>query len=908
MLTLTNITIQEREDKNLNKYYLIVDKDTDDAYFCFKQALKDDSTYCAWLRDIKKLSAEQALNSNSDSNQSRKEYNDFLVATATTQQWLGQNYPDKKTYSIYINQQLEGELDLSNYDNLHKVSISTQVDVSKLEIKKGSYENHCSDEEGWEYNTKEKKERITELDISKKDLEDSLDLSDFVNLKKLDFNSNKLTNLNLSKCDKLTELYCSNNKLVELDLTGLTKLERISCSNNHLTNIVYPNEAEQLTYLNIKNNNLTEQDLSVFRNLEILDCYYNKLTSLNLSNCDKLRNLGCGNNQLTNLDLVNLNQLKELHCRDNYLTQIPHLPNPEQLKKYLFIDNNNQERIDQDIYNRFFGSLKPLEDLNRLWRLDISNTDIDSGVEYLPESLKKDVYYETELRPNCKLTEIKEELDQYYKEKNIKKADLAWVNENKEEFNHLKGSYKYFGTCKKCKQPNKGGFGYAEYNNSGSDSDAEKSPYANYKTVVLKTLTNSENITKDFLRELTSYKMFKSEVSNMVSCYGISQDPDTKNYIMVMEYMEEGNLREYLQKKSQEKYDEDSVLRLSSLKLHSLKQIAQGLEDIHRKGLVHQDFHSGNIIISENKNKNVFRSRPYTQASDVYSFGMIMYEVFTGCPPYYEQAHDTKLALRIYVDPEKRPTAGEIKAEDEDLVGLFDRTGAGDDLDDSDLEERMKGGFLDEVFNRSDDSDSENRKKDAEFAELFLQQIQESVMFNFRKSLSELYKQYKGKIINPEEIENEEKIMEELYSEFCREKGYKEEEEPDSSDEEGSGKSREEFRKLLFSQQNKKLYPGAVYHSKLINTKQIVQLLQNPDQQQKALELLVKEFIETKKRVAEGKEDEDKIRELKDKLIEEKGLSQEKVDKITLYCDRLITELEKLQLQAQVEIPPKGNN
>ncbi|CAG8596993.1 27846_t:CDS:2 [Gigaspora margarita] len=45
--------------------------------------------------------------------------------------------------------------------------------------------------------------------------------------------------------------------------------------------------------------------------------------------------------------------------------------------------------------------------------------------------------------------------------------------------------------------------------------------------------------------------MFKSEVSNMVPCYGISQDPEG-NYIMVMEYMKQGNLRDYLKKNYKE--------------------------------------------------------------------------------------------------------------------------------------------------------------------------------------------------------------------------------------------------------------------------------------------------------------------------------------------------------------------
>ena len=34
-ISLKNINIREKEDKNFNKYYLIIDKETDQAYFCF---------------------------------------------------------------------------------------------------------------------------------------------------------------------------------------------------------------------------------------------------------------------------------------------------------------------------------------------------------------------------------------------------------------------------------------------------------------------------------------------------------------------------------------------------------------------------------------------------------------------------------------------------------------------------------------------------------------------------------------------------------------------------------------------------------------------------------------------------------------------------------------------------------
>ena len=38
---LKNITIKQKEDKNFNKYYLIVDNESDSAYFCFEKAVRE---------------------------------------------------------------------------------------------------------------------------------------------------------------------------------------------------------------------------------------------------------------------------------------------------------------------------------------------------------------------------------------------------------------------------------------------------------------------------------------------------------------------------------------------------------------------------------------------------------------------------------------------------------------------------------------------------------------------------------------------------------------------------------------------------------------------------------------------------------------------------------------------------
>src|ERR1051325_10831314 len=77
--------------------------------------------------------------------------------------------------------------------------------------------------------------------------------------------------------------------------------------------------------------------------------------------------------------------------------------------------------------------------------------------------------------------------------------------------------------------------------------------------------------------------------SNILKIYGISQDLDTKNYIIVLEYAEGGNLNDWINKYYKTYNWFDKILTLVS--------IISGLGEIHEKQMVHCDFHTGNILI-----------------------------------------------------------------------------------------------------------------------------------------------------------------------------------------------------------------------------------------------------------------------------------------------------------------------
>jgi Leucine-rich repeat (LRR) protein len=75
----------------------------------------------------------------------------------------------------------------------------------------------------------------------------------------------------------------------------------------------------------------------------------------------------------------------------------------------LYLSNYDEVRIKQGIYNKFFGSLAPLQDLTLLKELDISNTDISSGYEYLPISIRE-VCGSSQERPTSRVQEITPQL------------------------------------------------------------------------------------------------------------------------------------------------------------------------------------------------------------------------------------------------------------------------------------------------------------------------------------------------------------------------------------------------------------------------------------------------------------------------------------------------------------------
>ncbi|RIA81579.1 kinase-like domain-containing protein [Glomus cerebriforme] len=202
------------------------------------------------------------------------------------------------------------------------------------------------------------------------------------------------------------------------------------------------------------------------------------------------------------------------------------------------------------------------------------------------------------------------------------------------------------------------------------------------RNVAIKSLGSSNNVSEEFLKELRAHircLTIRAEHHRdwivVLRCFGLTQDPKTKAYMIVTDHAKYGDLQNYLKQSF-------SSLKWLDDKLRILVDISKGLKLIHDVGLVHHDLHSGNILIGYNKSAYIadfglshpadyndatpglfgvlpfiapelFRGNKYTKESDIYSFGIIMWVISSGRPPYCDQKYDLYLALDICKN--KRP-------------------------------------------------------------------------------------------------------------------------------------------------------------------------------------------------------------------------------------------------------------
>lgn len=214
-------------------------------------------------------------------------------------------------------------------------------------------------------------DKITELDISRKNISTIPEIQYFTSLTTLDCSNNQLTSLDMSGCTSLQTLNCSYNQLTSLDVSGYTSLQTLNC--NHCNSMTFLNVSgcTSLMTLNCKNclsplslnasgcTSLAKFDYRIYKEDDT------RFTYLNMSGCTNLRYLDCrGGHLLTYLNVSGCTNLEELNCKYN--------------DNLTFLDAS--KCVSLKILE--CGSLK-LSSLNvsectKLWKLDCSNNQLTS--------------------------------------------------------------------------------------------------------------------------------------------------------------------------------------------------------------------------------------------------------------------------------------------------------------------------------------------------------------------------------------------------------------------------------------------------------------------------------------------------------------------------------------------------
>uniref|UniRef100_U9UMZ0 Protein kinase domain-containing protein n=1 Tax=Rhizophagus irregularis (strain DAOM 181602 / DAOM 197198 / MUCL 43194) TaxID=747089 RepID=U9UMZ0_RHIID len=179
--------------------------------------------------------------------------------------------------------------------------------------------------------------------------------------------------------------------------------------------------------------------------------------------------------------------------------------------------------------------------------------------------------------------------------------------------------------------------------------------------VVLKKLKNIESANRTWFEEGKFHLSINNKSENIV----LTKDPSDGNYMLVIHRLDM-DLKSYLQQ---------SYNKLTwKEKIYIIKAIIDAIYIIHEENAIHRDLHSGNVLFSHssqlvlvsdfgfcgpsNKQPNsiygnlpyiapeVVSKMEYSFASDIYSIGMLMWEISSGQPPFICK-HNYDLAIKI---------------------------------------------------------------------------------------------------------------------------------------------------------------------------------------------------------------------------------------------------------------------
>ncbi|GAB2282891.1 Serine/threonine-protein kinase sty17 [Dionaea muscipula] len=200
---------------------------------------------------------------------------------------------------------------------------------------------------------------------------------------------------------------------------------------------------------------------------------------------------------------------------------------------------------------------------------------------------------------------------------------------------------------------------------SGTCGDLYYGTYGDQEVAIkiLKPERVNTDLLKEFFQELNI--MRKIQHKNVVQFIGACTQPPT--LCIVTEFMPRGNVFDFIHKQR-------GAFKLPSL-VRAAIDVSQGMEYLHQNHIVHRDLKTANLLMNEDEvikitdfgiarvqaqtgimtsetgtyrwmAPEVIEHKPYDHKADVFSFGVVLWELLTGELPY---AHLTPLQAAVGV-------------------------------------------------------------------------------------------------------------------------------------------------------------------------------------------------------------------------------------------------------------------